>query len=212
VIIPPAWWERAGVDRDVTDLPMPARFSAAMKVHHLGTYAALAVAWDYEEPADLVSDALALEGVEERPTRRAIAVWLHQSGVEGFERDVLAKLRRKRLVYDNYGHTAIVAKKLERMPLRPELQPTKTADIPLSTARLLQALEDGTVVHFRQSVLDGAAAIATRAKFGNFGSFRFGPPKTDPEADLTSLEAAALALHFLDDQPTRISPSDAVQF
>lgn len=212
VIIPPAWWERAAVDRDLAELAPPARFSAAMKVHHLGTHAALAVAWEYEESADLVSDALALEGVTERPTRRAVAVWLHQTGTEGFERDVFAKMRRKQLVYDNYGHTAIIAKKLEKLPLRPDLKPTKPGDIPLSTVRMLQGLEDGTVVHFRQAVLDGAAAIATRQKFGNYGSFRFGPPKTDPEADLTALEAAALALHFLDDQPTHVSPADAVQF
>jgi hypothetical protein len=211
-IIPPAWWERAAVDRNIDEVGMPARFSAAMKVHHLGTHAALAVAWDYEEQADLVSDALALAGETERPRRRAVAVWLHQTGTEGFERDVHAKLRRKRVVYDNYGHTAIVAKKLERMPLRPEMQPTKPGDIPLSTVRLLQALEDGSVVHFRQPMLDTAAALATRQKFGNYGSFRFGPPKSDPEADLTTLEAAALALHFLDDQPTTVSPADAVQF
>lgn len=211
-IIPPAWWERAAVDIEAGALPMPARFSAAMKVHHLGTHAALAVAWEYEEPADLVSDALALDGVTEMPRRVAIAVWLHQVGTDGFERDVLAKMRKKRLVFDNFGHTAIVAKKLEKLPLRPELQPTKTADIPLSTVRLLQGLEAGTVVHFRQPMLDAAASAAVRQKFGNYGSFRFGAPKSDPDADLTSLEAAALAMHFLDDQPTHVSPADAVQF
>lgn len=211
-IIPPAWWERAALDVAIADVPMPDRFSAAMKVHHLGTHAALAVAFEYEEPADLVSDALALEGVSEKPRKTAIAVWLHQTGTEGFERDVHTKMRRKRLVYDNFGHTAIIAKKLEKLPLHPELHPTRTADIPLSTVRLLQGLEAGTIVHFRQQVLDDAAGIAVRQKFGNYGSFRFGAPKSDPDLDITTLEAAALALHFLDDQPRSVKPTDAVHF
>lgn len=212
-LIPPAWWERAAVDRDVADIKMPERFSAAMKVHHLGTFAALAVAWDYEEQGDLVTDALALAGADaEKPKRRAIAIWLHQRGTDGFDRDVASRMRRKKLTFDNHGHTAIMAKKLERAPLRPELRATKPADIPLSTVRLLQELEAGTVVHFRQDVLDTAVSIAVRQSFGQYGSYRFGPPKSDPEADVVALEAAALALHFLDDQPRIVRPSDAVQF
>lgn len=210
-IIAPALWERAGVDGDAPASP-PDRFSAAMKVHHLGTHAALAVAWEYDEPADLVTEALATEGVRERPQRRAVAVWLHQTGVDGFARDVHTKMRRKRLSYDAYGHTEIVATQLGKMPLKPDLHPTKPRDIPLSTARFLQELEAGTIVHFHQKVLDDAVAVATRQAFGNYGTFRFGPPKHDPEADLTPLEAAALALHFLDDQPRNIKPSDAAHF
>jgi hypothetical protein len=211
-LIPPAWWERAAVNRSLDEIGMPDRFSAAMKVHHLGTHAALAVAWEYEEPADLVSDALALDGQTDKPRRRAIAVWLHQRGTDGFDRDVLLKMRRRKLVYDNYGHTAIIAKKLAGAPIRPELVPAKTGDIPLSTVRLLQELEAGTVVHFRQTVLTDAASIAVRQSFGNYGSFRFGAPKADPEADVTALEAAALALHYLDDQPRPVSPASAMEF
>ncbi|NYE20518.1 hypothetical protein [Microbacterium immunditiarum] len=211
-VIPPAWWERAAVDIDIADVPMPDRFSAAMKVHHLGTHAALAVAFDYDEPADLVTNALELAGEAERPRRRAVAVWLHQRGTEGFDRDVLLKMRRKRLVYDDYGHTAIIARKIEKVPIRPDLHPTKTRDIPLAAVRFMQELEAGTVVHFRQDVLSDAVQIATRQSFGNYGSWRFGAPKSDPEADICALEAASLALHFLDDQPRTVSPKDAVQF
>lgn len=211
-IIPPAQWERAALDIPAADVPVPGRFSAAMKVHHLGTHAALAVAWEYEEHADLVSDALALDGVHDAKRRRAVAVWLHQTGVDGFARDVHAKMRRKRLVFDAYGHTQIVADAVAKMPLKPELAPTKPRDIPLSTARFLQELEAGTIVHFRQPMLDAAVSVATRQAFGNYGTFRFGPPKTDPEADLTPLEAAALALHFLDDTPAATAPADAVHF
>ncbi|MGW9345918.1 hypothetical protein ACWGR3_30725, partial [Streptomyces albidoflavus] len=210
-LIPPAWWERAAVNRDVAELGMPSRFSAAMKVHHLGTHAALAVAWDYEEESDLVTDALALTGEDKRPQRRAIAVWLHQTGTEGFARDVIAKMKRKRLWFDDYGHTAVVAKTLAKSPLKPELKPTKPAHIPLSAVGLMQSLEAGTVVHFRQGVLDTAAGITTRQTFGQYGSWRLGPPKADPEADICALEAAALALHFLDDEPQKVDPKSVME-
>lgn len=210
-LIPPAWWDRAGLDVKIEDVPMPERFSAAMKVHHLGTHAALAVAWDYAPTGDLVSEALALEGEAPAPTKKAVAVWLHQRGTDGFDRDVLVKMKRRRLVFDNYGHTAIVAKKLERLPLHPDLKPTTPKDIPLSTVGMLQALEAGTLVHFRQEVLNESVAVATRQSFGQYGSFRFGAPKSDPEADICALEAAALALHYLDDQPRKLNPLDVLE-
>lgn len=37
-------------------------------------------------------------------------------------------------------------------------------------------------------------------------------PKDDPEADVTPLEAAALALRFLAEAPTPTKPADAFHF
>lgn len=213
-LIPPAWWERARVGNGELPAP-PQRFAAAFKVHHAGHCASLAVAWEYEEPADLVSDALALDGTtEDRPRRRAIGLWWWQRGTENLDREVLTRARRRRvpLVYDDFGHTAAIGKKLATASPKPTLIPTKTRDITLATVTLLQGLEDGTVVHFGQPEMDRAAGIAVKQAFGNFGTFRIGVPKTAPDEDVTSLEAASLALLYLDTMPRHTKATDTFKF
>lgn len=212
-VIPPAWWERGALDAEFP--PPPARFSAFLKVHHNGTSAALAVAWEIEEPRDLVTDALELDGVvDERPKRRAIGVWHHQKGTDRMDREVLLRARRHNIpiVYDDHGHTAVVAKKIQAAAPRTKLVGTKPRDIPLAAVTLMQGLEDGTVVHYRQATLDAAVGIAVKQSFGQYGSWRFGAPKSDPDADTVCLEAAAGALLFLADAPVSVKPADVFQF
>lgn len=215
VIIPPAHLERAFTREAYPDFP--ARFSIALKIHHLGHAASLAVAWEYEEPGDLVSDALKLEGVDERPLRRAAGLWHWQQGTAGLDNHVLQRLRRHPRVvlnYDRRGYTEefVEKGKLANAVPRIPVHPSKPADIPVSTVGLLRALEHGEVVLFHHPALEKAAKIATRQAFGNYGTFRFGPPKDDPEADVTPLEAVALALHYLDQAPRPIDPTSTMEF
>lgn len=214
VIIPPAHLERA-LTREAFPA-VPDRFSAVMKVHHLGTHASLAIAWDYEPVGDLVTEAQKLDGTDAAPRKRAIALWHWQQGLPGFDTEVLLRMRRhpgKTLHYDKRGFTEEIAeKKLAFATPAPMMKPTTPADIPGSTVGLLRALEEGTVVIFAHPELERAARIATRQAFGNYGTFRFGAPKSDPEADVTPIEAAALALRFLGDAPTTVKPADAFQF
>ena len=118
------------------------------------------------------------------------------------------------LIYDKRGHTEELVErgKLSRAAPRPVVRPTKPGDIPVSTAGMLRALEAGTLVIYRHPELERAAKIATRQAFGNYGTYRFGAPKADPEADVTPLEAAALALLFLDDAPKPAAPADLMEF
>jgi hypothetical protein len=214
VVIPPAQLERA-LTREPFPAELPARFATAFKVHHLGHSASLAIAWEYDEPTDLVSEALELAGERERPKRRAAALWWHQTGTSNVEREVLLRIRRRRatLWYDKRGYTEEIAeKKIATASPRPTLKPSKPADIPQSTVGLLRGLELGDVVLFHHDALEKAARIATRQAFGNYGTFRFGPPKSDPEADVSPLEAVALALHYLDQTPTPVKPSTALEF
>ncbi|MBN9207273.1 MAG: hypothetical protein J0H96_01255 [Microbacterium ginsengisoli] len=190
---------------------LPARVSTALKVHHLGTAASFAIAWEYEEQRDLVAEAL-----DETPrTRRAVALWHHQPGTSNLDREVLLRLRRTgaQLGYDKHGYTeTIVEKGIAIANPKPRMRPSRTGDIPKATVALLQGIKDGTVVVFAHPELDRAAGIAVRQSFGLYGSFRFGAPKHDPDADVTPLEAAALALHWLDDTPRTLSPTDVVDF
>lgn len=191
----------------------PARFAAALKVHHLGTASSLAVAWEYDEPGDLVTEALEIAGEAMPKRKRAVAMWHWQEGHTGVEREVLLRLRRSSttLWYDAYGYTETVATKLAKAKPRPTMKPTKPADIPRSTAGFMKALTDGDVVIFQHPQLERALRIAKRQKFGNYGTFRFGPPDADPEADVSPLEAVALALHFLDEVPAAMKPNDVFE-
>jgi len=211
-LIPPALY----ASRKTTDpFPeLPRHLSVALKVHHLGLTASLAVAWNYEEPnTDLVDEAYELDGTRERPQRRAIALWHWQEGTPGLAREVIDKLRKRPglvLGYDKRGYTEDVVEKeiLLANPV-PLIRASTAADIPKSAVALFKALTTGTVVVFGNDHLDAAAARATRQTFGNYGTWRFGAPKDDPDFDVTPLEAAALALHWLEDMPAIQSVDDS---
>ena len=213
VLIPPSHLERALVRSEFP--PPPAKFSAALKVHHLGHAASLAIAWEYQEPGDLVTDAMELVGEQGRKTKRAVALWWWQPGTTNLEHEVLRRLRRRptTLHYDKRGYTEEIAeKRIGTARPRPVMKPTVTADIPGSTVGFLKALEDDDLVIFHHPELERAARTATRQAFGNYGTFRFGPPKNDPEADVTPLEACALALRFLADERERGNLGSAIGF
>lgn len=213
VAIPPAQ-----LDRALRKLPfpeaLPERFAAALKVHHLGLGGSLAIAWDYQEPGDLVTEALEIAGEEEPRRKRAVALWWHQQGTTNLEREVLLRLRRTgaKLWYDAFGYTEQVAGALAKASPRPVMEGTRQADIPKSTVGMLKALEDDDLVIYYHPALERAARAVKRQKFGNYGTFRFGPPDSDPELDTSPIEAAALALRFLDEVPHTKSPRDMFRF
>lgn len=216
VLIPPAQLERA-LTKEAFPAVAPERFAVAMKVHHLGTHASLAIAWHYDEPGDLVTEAQKLDGTDTTPQRRAVALWHWQTGLPGFDREVVMRMRRHRdntLTYDKRGYTEDIAEnKIGRTTPRLKMAPTRAADIPASTVGFLRALEDGTLVIFDHPELRRACEIATRQAFGNYGTFRFGPPKADPEADVSPVEAAALALRALEELPVQtITPTSVFAY
>ncbi|SDO77718.1 hypothetical protein SAMN04487848_2059 [Microbacterium sp. ru370.1] len=212
-LIPPALWAARRAQHGFP-AELPRHLSVALKVHHLGLTASLAVAWEYEEPTtDLVDEAYELDGGRERPRRRAIALWHWQEGTPGLAREVIDKLRKRPglvLGYDKRGYTEdVVEKEVILANPVPLLRGSVAADIPRSAVALFKAITTGTVVVFGHEKLDAAAARATRQSFGNYGTWRFGAPKDDPDFDVTPLEAAALALHWLEDMPAIQSPDDS---
>ncbi|WP_282845873.1 hypothetical protein [Microbacterium oxydans] len=208
VALAPALIDRALVKLAFPEVA-PARFASALKVHHLGNATSLGVAWEWEEPGDLVTSALEIAGEAAPKTKRAVALWHWQEGHTGSEREILLRLRRSptTMWYDAFGLTETVAGRIAKAKPKPVMKPTKPGDIPRSTAGFIKALSDGDLVIFAHPQLEAAVRRAKRQKFGNYGTFRFGPPDADPEFDVSPLEAVALALHFLDELPATVNPS-----
>lgn len=214
VVIPPAQLTRAMTDAAFPS-EFPERFAAVLKVHHLGHAASLAIAFDYDEPGDLVTAAEKLAGTDAGKSKKAVALWWWQQGIAGLDNEVLLRLRRTGapLWYDKRGYTEeIVEKKIALASPKPVLKSTTPADIPGSAVGFMRALAEGQLVIFPHPELERAARTATRQAFGNYGTWRFGPPKGDAEADVTPLEAAALALRFLADAPKRVDPTNVFTF
>jgi len=214
-IIPPAAWERTSLDGDLP--PAPAQFALAMAVHPDGLWSSLGVAWYLQPAEDLVTSALALEGVApEQPDRIAIGLLHHQSGIKGFALTALQLARKYNLpiIYDKASQAAgVEIETLQRATPPARLIAATTEDVRRGATKMLKLLDAGVLVHFRrQSQLERAAEIAIKRGIGTYGGFGFGRPKNDYAADITPLEACSLALQYLDDAPKPTSPADAMHF
>ncbi len=214
-VIPAPLWEAAALD-DPMPKP-PARFSLAIAVHPDGLWASIGVAWEHQEPVDLATQAWGLDGREPEDTRKRTAIGLlwHQKGVNGFAAKVLAYARKYRVpvIYDPLSQSAAVEVRMfARAAPRPKMTEAKTVDVRQGATKLLNSLTLGTLVHYRQNApLQEAVTKAVKRQIGAMG-WGFGRPKDDPDADITPLEACSLALQFLEDQPTAVAPSQAMDF
>lgn len=208
-LIPPPHWERSARPGD---LPQPPkRFALAMAIHPDGLWATLGVAWAWlDEPTDLVSEAFALDG-ESTPAEEKVAVGVlwHQSGVTGLAARALRFARKYNvpIIYDQLSQAAgVEVEELTKARPRPDLTPATTTDVRRGATKLLKLLDENKLVHFNQSSLDNAAAIAVKRTIGGAGGFGFGRPKGNYGADITGVEAVSLAVQFLDDSKKKAKP------
>lgn len=212
-LIPAPGWERTTVPGNLPE--NPGQFSLAMAIHPDGLWASLAVAWHHVlEPLDLVAVAEDMAG-QDRETRTAIGLIHHQQGTKGFWQRALIFSRQHRvpIVYDQASQAAAVeVEALNRSMPRPELIGAKTLDVRQGATKLLKLIDEQQLAHWRQERLDNAAAIATKRAIGTYGGFGLGRPKDQPDADITPLEAANLALQFLAEAREPVAARDLFQF
>lgn len=212
-LIAPALWAKSTIPGDLP--PKAEQFSLAIAIHPDGLWASVAVAWWHVlEPLDLVAVAEDLAG-EERETRTAIGLLHHQQGTKGFWQRVLVLARENRVpvIYDAASQAAAVEiEALNRATPRPELVAAKTIDVRQGATKILKLLDENALAHWRQERLDTAAAIATKRAIGTYGGFGLGRPKDQADADITPLEAATLALQFLDEVKAQPDSRDLFEF
>lgn len=212
-LIAPALWDATTVPGSLPE--NPGRFALAIAIHPDGLWSSVSVAWHHTlEPLDLVAVAEDLAG-QDRETRTAIGLLHHQQGTKGFWQRVLllARTHRVPVVYDSASQSvAVEVAQLEKAMPAPELTPAKTLDVRQGATKLLKLLEEKELAHWRQDRLDTAAAIATKRAIGTYGGFGIGRPKDQADADITPLEAATLALQFLDDVTEPVDHRDLFDF
>jgi hypothetical protein len=165
------------------DLPTPPeRFGLAIAPH----------------PDQLTASVMAVWRDEDK---RAVLLLLeHKTGVNWLAREAL-RLSRKyetAIIYDSGAQVALLAvEALQRARPRPRLHPLGFMDIKKAAALLVDEVERGTLVHYRQPELDGAAIVAVKRKAGVNG-WALGRHPKSPGDDITPLEAASLALLVYD--------------
>lgn len=183
-IIPAPKWEAGAIDADLP--PVPAYFRWALAVHPDGDWASLGCAW------------WGPDGVAE------VGLLHHQGGTTGLASKLLIQTKKHAvpLTWDSGSQSAAVeVEELNRAKSRPELDPATTSDVRRAASKFVKMLDEGTLRHYRQAQLDGAVEIAVKRSIGNAGGWGFGRPKGEWSADITALEAVALALHRLGDPP-----------
>lgn len=184
----------------------------AVAVHPFGHWASVAVAFHVTGATDLASAAWELDGATMSEPHVGVKLVHHQRGVEGIERALLSISRALRtpIIYDHGTSQtrAAIERLLSRAYPKPEVTPYQLGDAKVAAAQLVTGLESGAVWHWKQGPLDKAATIAVRQSMGQ--GFLIRGPKGDETADVTPLEAIALALNNLPDRPTTPLASAAV--
>lgn len=198
--------------------PVPegiASASIAVAIHPFGHWASIAVAWHVVGPIDLAAAAWELDGATMTEPRVGVKLIHHQRGVDGIERELLRAARRlgTPIVYDHGTSQtrAAVERLLARAHPKPLVTPYQLGDAKVAHAQLVRDVESGAVWHWEQAPLDKAATIAVAANYGQ--GFLIRGPKAEQTADVTPLEAVALALHALPDRPVQpLNPAEAFEW
>lgn len=108
----------------------------------------------------------------------------------------LAKETRLPIAYDDAPQEkAVIQELLARARPRPQTKIVRFAEKSVATTKLLNGLKHNTLVHWTQEPLDAAARTAVIRMSGK--TRLFGIPENDPTADITGIDASALAVQAL---------------
>lgn len=176
-------WEAAALEIDPAAVTPPARFALAYGMDRDGRVASVVGAWrDEDGNAHLLS-------MRHRNGTDWVGAYAHD----------LAQRYKVPVVYDTINpYARSEADKLERARPRTKLHPYTTREVATCAALLVEEAANGRIRHYRQPALDDAVSIATKRSMRQSVSWCIGP--MGGVGDVTSLEAAALALRLYDTQ------------
>jgi hypothetical protein len=169
---------------------LPAEAVLGIATHPDGLSASIVAAWRDEDGKAclLLSD------------QRQKIDWLVR------ETSRLAKKYKVRVAHDTaHGpvQTEVEALKKVAAP-RPVLIPVKFNELKLGHAQLVKDITSNNVTHWGQSGMTEAIGIVTKRTFSDRGGWLLARPPGQSAADITPLEAAALALLAFDTAPKKM--------
>jgi hypothetical protein len=189
--IDPHLWH-ALADTTATMPDPPKHFALAFAIHPFNTSAALVAAWRVDGRAHLL-------------------VLAHRRGTEWVYAETLRVARKYGvpITYDSGTSSSQVhAERLLRARPKPKVDPHAWAQVSAAASLLMAEIEIETVTHYDQDSLNTAVMGATRR--GHKDSKRWAFGRAHDEADITALEAAALALYAFDSTKVRPAPTSMV--
>lgn len=182
--IHPAKWLAASLTDAIPETP-PGHFVWGVSAHVNQSCAAIAAAWRDADGQAHVLIADWREGVEWLPAAL--------SGLAAANTGVP-------FAHDTKGPITLEVERASRLSTKLKLAPQTYAQVQQAAQLLVREVHRGNLRHYGQKHLDEAAAIATIR--GEDKAWLFGRPKGG-DTDITSLEAASLALRLLDSTPAK---------
>lgn len=188
LISQPLWME--SVAGDISEAKLPDVFAMAMFVHPDATYASLAAAW------------------KDKKGKTHVCLLHHQEGVQGFAKKVLllSRKHKRRVIFDNgSAATQVEVRALEEVKTnRPILRPTLSKEVGRAAVSFMNTLNQGDLRHYDQPELNNATEIAVKRQWNYGNGWSFGRPsvkgKVVSDADITGLEAVALAAYLVNEE------------
>jgi hypothetical protein len=182
-LIPQPLWQAAALA--VSTAEKPEVSALCVYVHPDADWASLVQAW------------------RDKDGRTHVGLLHHQSGVSGFAKKVLLHARKlqRPLTYDSASAaTENVMKELRDARPRPAERPMLFRDIKRAAVLFMTLLREDGLRHYDQQEMNQAAEITVKRTMGTGSSWGFGRPKGQDSADITPIEAAALAVYALEDE------------
>jgi hypothetical protein len=133
-------------------------------------------------------------------SRGTVHIWVsdHDTGTRWLAESALKHARKRKLgiVHDDKGTVLVEVEELARKRPKPKLLPQTMRHVTTAAALLVKEVQAGKVRHWNQEPLNRAAVLARKRRIGVNG---WGFGRGTPEDDITSIEAAAMALRVYDD-------------
>lgn len=174
-------WLAAQLDTDAPE--PPKRFAIGVAVTLNQTAASIVAAWREDGDARVLV-------LDHRPG----TVWVADRLRE------LAKYKVP-IVYNNIGTTrAEIDALLFDRAVKPYLKPQTMTNVSTAAALFVREVDNGRIGHWDDQALLTAVQTARKRQMANAWGFGRG---NNPDADITALEAASMALRVYDEQPAK---------
>jgi len=135
--------------------------------------------------------------------RTHVGLLHHQEGTKGFSKQVLLLQRKfnRPITFDSASAaTANVMTELRTARPAPAERPMIFADVKRAAVNFMTLLREDQLRHYDQKEMNDAVEVAVKRAMGTGNSWGFGRPKGKDSADITPVEAAALAAYALESE------------